>query len=236
MAPKLLLVTLTKRKGKPWSRLFTGKQQAPEIPKKPRLQQHSAGIFQQTDVASWDSLMALFATARTRYGTIDAVLANAGIPEREPFLFDDQLDNNGELSEPDFRIIDVNVSGVLRSDLSIPVISSPSANPISCETRHSSFQKESNAGRCFGDHRFSRIVSTPAISRDTVDLHALGTSLPHQSFDTVRQSMRWVQSQRLFVGWCSDYLLLAPRDFTCYCSNDSTREYSCQSCCAMDDG
>ena len=53
-----------------------------------------------------------------KFGSIDAVLANAGAPERPPFLFEDSLDENGLLEEPDFRLIDINLNGVMRSILS----------------------------------------------------------------------------------------------------------------------
>lgn len=66
-------------------------------------------------MTQWESLKSLFATARSKYGTIDVVLANAGMPEREPFLLQHQLDATGELIEPDCRLIDVNLNGVLRS-------------------------------------------------------------------------------------------------------------------------
>ena len=41
--------------------------------------------------------------------------ANAGIPEQSNFLLEDRLDENGELAEPSFKLIDVNVNGVMRS-------------------------------------------------------------------------------------------------------------------------
>ncbi|KAJ2901615.1 hypothetical protein MKZ38_001635 [Zalerion maritima] len=74
-----------------------------------------AAVFQQTDVTRWESLQSLFDLARRKYGDIDAVFANAGLPEREPFLYEDKLDANGDLMEPDFRVIDVNLNGVLRT-------------------------------------------------------------------------------------------------------------------------
>ncbi|EXJ86767.1 hypothetical protein A1O3_03721 [Capronia epimyces CBS 606.96] len=74
-----------------------------------------AGLFQKTDVTNWESLRALFEAAKAKYGAIDAVLANAGVPERPPFLFDETLDENGLLKEPDFRLIDINVNGVMRT-------------------------------------------------------------------------------------------------------------------------
>ena len=66
-------------------------------------------------MTQWESLRSLFETARGKYGTIDVVIANAGMPEKGPFLLQDQMDANGELAEPDCRIIDVNLNGVLRS-------------------------------------------------------------------------------------------------------------------------
>lgn len=66
-------------------------------------------------MTQWESLRSLFETARSKYSTIDVVIANAGMPEKGPFLLQDQMDANGELAEPDFRIIDVNLNGVLRS-------------------------------------------------------------------------------------------------------------------------
>ena len=75
----------------------------------------SVGHFQVTDVTNWDSLRALFLSAWAKYGKIDVVLANAGVPERPPFLFEDATDQDGFLKEPDFRLIDVNLNGVLRS-------------------------------------------------------------------------------------------------------------------------
>ncbi|OQV07301.1 hypothetical protein CLAIMM_11756 [Cladophialophora immunda] len=75
------------------------------------------GCFQKTDVTDWHSLLASFKSAFEKYGSIDAVLANAALPERPPMLFDNAVDENGELKAPDFRLIDVNLNGVLRSIL-----------------------------------------------------------------------------------------------------------------------
>lgn len=66
-------------------------------------------------MTQWESLKSLFETARSKYGTIDVVIANAGMPEKGPFLLQELVDANGELLEPDFRLIDVNLNGVLRS-------------------------------------------------------------------------------------------------------------------------
>ena len=78
---------------------------------------YSKGFFQSTDVTSWTSLCALFSAAATKFGSIDIVCANAGIPEKSGFLLDDELDSDGKLKEPSFKLIDVNVNGVARSML-----------------------------------------------------------------------------------------------------------------------
>ncbi|KEF56780.1 uncharacterized protein A1O9_06970 [Exophiala aquamarina CBS 119918] len=73
------------------------------------------GIFEKTDVTNWESLRNLFERAKDQFGSVDIVLANAGIPERPPYLFDVVLDDNGLLKEPDFCLVDINLNGVLRS-------------------------------------------------------------------------------------------------------------------------
>jgi NAD(P)-dependent dehydrogenase (short-subunit alcohol dehydrogenase family) len=73
------------------------------------------GFVQKTDVRDWRSLRSLFVATRAKYGRIDVVFANAGMPERDGFLLDETLDEDGELAEPGFDIMDVNVNGVLRT-------------------------------------------------------------------------------------------------------------------------
>lgn len=74
-------------------------------------------LFRKTDVTEWTSLRELFEVAATRFGSIDCVCANAGIPEKGNFLLEDRLDAEGQLAEPNFKLIDVNVNGVMRSML-----------------------------------------------------------------------------------------------------------------------
>lgn len=66
-------------------------------------------------MTSWTSLRSFFAAAVARFGSIDVVCANAGIPEKSNFLLEDTMDVDGELQEPSFKLIDVNVNGVMRS-------------------------------------------------------------------------------------------------------------------------
>lgn len=73
-------------------------------------------MFHRADVTEWNSLVALFEAAFRRFGSIDCVCANAGMPEKGDFLLQDLVDADGKLAEPDFKIIDVNVNGVMRSE------------------------------------------------------------------------------------------------------------------------
>lgn len=74
------------------------------------------GLFHRTDVTNWQSLLSLFKTAFEKFGSIDHVCANAGVPEQSNFLLEDRLDSDGQLLEPSFKLLDVNVNGVLRSN------------------------------------------------------------------------------------------------------------------------
>lgn len=68
-------------------------------------------VFVKTDVSSWESVLALFKAAG---GEVDIVVANAGIIE-SPNCFTDKFDENGELMEPSWRVIDVNLKGVINT-------------------------------------------------------------------------------------------------------------------------
>jgi len=76
---------------------------------------NGSGLFHRTDVTDWQSLLSLFKTAFERFGSIDHVCANAGVPEQSNFLLEDRLDQDGQLLEPNFKLLDVNVNGVLRT-------------------------------------------------------------------------------------------------------------------------
>ncbi|KAI0391865.1 hypothetical protein F5Y17DRAFT_478271 [Xylariaceae sp. FL0594] len=64
--------------------------------------------FIRTDVTSWADLKAAFAqTSR-----VDIAVANAGVSEEQPY-FEDVLDEQGELREPGFAVVDVNFKGTV---------------------------------------------------------------------------------------------------------------------------
>ncbi|KAF2227650.1 hypothetical protein BDZ85DRAFT_5823 [Elsinoe ampelina] len=72
-------------------------------------------LFRRTNVTDWNSLRELFKQTFERFGSIDHVVANAAMPERDPFLLTDSFDEDGELAAPDLRILDVNTGGVMRT-------------------------------------------------------------------------------------------------------------------------
>ncbi|PNS14348.1 Carbonyl reductase family member 4 [Sphaceloma murrayae] len=75
----------------------------------------SSVLFQKTDVTDWVSLRSIFTATKAKFGSIDHVIANAAMPERDPFLVTDSFDEDGELAAPDLRILDVNTGGVMRT-------------------------------------------------------------------------------------------------------------------------
>ena len=79
-------------------------------------------IFVSVDITDWSSMVDLFKTAKSEFGRVDIVVANAGIMETKPF-FDFDLDpSTGDLKdEPGLgRVIDVNLKGTMNSKYSIP--------------------------------------------------------------------------------------------------------------------
>lgn len=79
-------------------------------------------IFVPLDITDWSSMVDLFKNAKSEFGRVDIVVANAGIMETKPF-FDFDLDpSTGDLKdEPGLgRVIDVNLKGTMNSKYSIP--------------------------------------------------------------------------------------------------------------------
>ncbi|KAJ5935996.1 hypothetical protein N7454_005294 [Penicillium verhagenii] len=73
----------------------------------------SRGHFVRTDISSWASQRDLFRSTFDKFGSVDCVVANAAMPEKSDFLWEDKFDENGDLVEPDLTLIDVNVKGTL---------------------------------------------------------------------------------------------------------------------------
>ncbi|OCL10673.1 NAD(P)-binding protein [Glonium stellatum] len=68
--------------------------------------------FFPLDVASWNEQVAMFKKVGELHGTIDHVLANAGIAPLTNLLEDD-VDGHGVLIAPNLRVIDVNLIGCI---------------------------------------------------------------------------------------------------------------------------
>ncbi|RHZ49041.1 uncharacterized protein CDV56_102772 [Aspergillus thermomutatus] len=71
--------------------------------------------FVATNIVKWDQITALFQSAKERFGSIELVIANAGVMERKPVLDMDQIDKHGNLKEShEFcKVIDINVKGTM---------------------------------------------------------------------------------------------------------------------------
>lgn len=66
-------------------------------------------FFQKCDITSWPALRSAFANTAKHFGRIDAVFINAGIAEYGDQFFDETLDSNGELKEPDRRVLKIDL-------------------------------------------------------------------------------------------------------------------------------
>ena len=73
--------------------------------------------FIAADVLDWGQMTALFKEAVRRFGSVDMVIANAGIMESKPVLDLEDVDEEGELRESTegFRVVDVNLKGTFNS-------------------------------------------------------------------------------------------------------------------------
>jgi NAD(P)-dependent dehydrogenase (short-subunit alcohol dehydrogenase family) len=74
-------------------------------------------IFIPTNIISWEDMKSLFRQTKGRFGSVEIVVANAGIMEPKSILDMDDLDDNGDLveSKEAFKVIDVNLKGTLNS-------------------------------------------------------------------------------------------------------------------------
>ncbi len=74
-------------------------------------------VFTPVDILNWGQMLDLFRGTIDRFGSIDTVVANAGIMEKTETLDIDSTDDQGNLLESTgaFNVIDVNVKGTLNS-------------------------------------------------------------------------------------------------------------------------
>lgn len=72
--------------------------------------------YQNCNVTDWDSLAALFAYAKSTFGQIDIVHANAGVNDiGDPFFTPLVEGSDGRLEEPNTKTIDINIKGTLNT-------------------------------------------------------------------------------------------------------------------------
>lgn len=76
----------------------------------------SRAIFIPTDITNWQNMLSLFAQTKEKFGSLDVVVANAGMMESKRF-FDFEVDDNGDLMEPKeaHRVVDVNLKGTMNT-------------------------------------------------------------------------------------------------------------------------
>jgi NAD(P)-dependent dehydrogenase (short-subunit alcohol dehydrogenase family) len=88
--------------------LIVGDLQAPPV----KHNAFSSGrvFYRKTDVTNWDQLRILFDEG-CKLQSIDIVVANAGINEYQDQFFDPKFGESGELLEPDYRVLDINLKG-----------------------------------------------------------------------------------------------------------------------------
>jgi NAD(P)-dependent dehydrogenase (short-subunit alcohol dehydrogenase family) len=74
--------------------------------------------FVPVDILDWKQMTHLFRSTVERYGSLDTVVANAGIMEKTETLDIESTDADGNLLESTgaFKVIDVNVKGTLNSE------------------------------------------------------------------------------------------------------------------------
>jgi NAD(P)-dependent dehydrogenase (short-subunit alcohol dehydrogenase family) len=86
--------------------------------------------FIPTDILDWNSMTKLFAQTKEKFGSLEVVVANAGMMETKHFFdFEGEVDEKGELKEPKeaYRVIDVNLKGTMNS-MSTPVLATPQSS------------------------------------------------------------------------------------------------------------
>lgn len=80
-------------------------------------------VFIPTDILNWASMLSLFAQTKEKFGSVEFVVANAGLMESKHF-YDMELDAQGELKEPTeaYKVIDVNLKGTMNSTFLTSII------------------------------------------------------------------------------------------------------------------
>jgi NAD(P)-dependent dehydrogenase (short-subunit alcohol dehydrogenase family) len=77
----------------------------------------SKAIFAQANILVWTEMKELFKTAIKKFGSVEIVVANAGVMESHMTLDVETVDTTGDLLEATeaSKVIDINVKGTLNS-------------------------------------------------------------------------------------------------------------------------
>ena len=68
-------------------------------------------VFVEVDIRDWDQQKAMFETAKREFGSVDVVIANAGISRSSGDSLWNLDDPKGEPTKPDLNIVEVNLRG-----------------------------------------------------------------------------------------------------------------------------
>ncbi|EXJ70201.1 uncharacterized protein A1O5_06269 [Cladophialophora psammophila CBS 110553] len=81
------------------------------------LSEPSRAMFVPVDILDWAQMTSLFRSTKERFGSVDVVVANAGVMESRPVLESNEVDENGDLKEPAeaYKVIDINLKGTLNT-------------------------------------------------------------------------------------------------------------------------
>jgi NAD(P)-dependent dehydrogenase (short-subunit alcohol dehydrogenase family) len=74
-------------------------------------------IFIPVNILDWADMVSLFRSTKDKFGSIDVVVANAGVMESSLLLESPDVDENGEPKEPTeaYKVIDINLKGTFNS-------------------------------------------------------------------------------------------------------------------------
>ena len=72
--------------------------------------------FSRADVTDWKSLSSFFAGVKAKAGSVNMVFANAGAIQ-DSVIWEDEMDVDGNLAEPQLLTLDVTLKGVVLSRL-----------------------------------------------------------------------------------------------------------------------
>jgi NADP-dependent 3-hydroxy acid dehydrogenase YdfG len=75
-------------------------------------------VFIPTDILDWASMTSLFIQTKAKFGSIEIVVANAGIMESHMYYDFQDVDEEGNLREPKewYKVLDVNLKGTMNSE------------------------------------------------------------------------------------------------------------------------